>query len=95
MFSFRAFCLCLVVFRFGAGSQNSVFAGLWIDAPALREEDVLPPVGQTFKEFVMKEKIALDQSRLMGFRVQPKHVGDGVRAVSAKLGPKVGGKKPG
>lgn len=41
----------------------------------------------------MKEKIALDQSKLMGFRIQAKHVGGGVRAVSAKLGSKIGSKK--
>lgn len=38
----------------------------------------------------MQEKIALDQSRLLGFRIQPKQIGGGVQALGAKVGGKVG-----
>ena len=41
----------------------------------------------------MKERFELDQSRLLGFRIQPKQVGGGVQALSAKIGVKIGGKK--
>lgn len=38
----------------------------------------------------MKIALKLDQSKLLGFRIQPKKVGEGVKALGAKIGVKIG-----
>lgn len=38
----------------------------------------------------MKKQVKVDQSRLLGFRIQPKEVGGGVVALGAKVGGKPG-----
>ncbi len=48
----------------------------------------------------MKKTLKLDQSKLLGFKIQPKKAGEGVKALGAKVGgAKVGviksGVKPG
>lgn len=42
----------------------------------------------------MMKQVQLNQSRLLGFRIQPKGVGGGVGALGAKIGAKVGLKPP-
>lgn len=42
----------------------------------------------------MTQQVKLDQSRLLGFRIQPKQVGSGVAGLGAKIGGKVGNKPP-
>lgn len=38
----------------------------------------------------MKKELKVDQSRLLGFRIQPKSIGGGVVALGAKVGGKLG-----
>lgn len=38
----------------------------------------------------MKQEVKVDQSRLLGFRIQPKAIGGGVLALGAKVGGKAG-----
>ncbi len=42
----------------------------------------------------MKKTLKLDQSKLLGFKIQPKKAGESVKALGAKVGAKVGAIKP-
>lgn len=42
----------------------------------------------------MKKQVKLDQSKLLGFKIQPKQAGAGVKGIGAKVGISKVGMKP-